>query len=127
MPTASPSTASRSLIGHTIEANLMDVVDGLATGRLELADCTPAIIALFTLGESLSPLGERIRQLEQELAQARRDADRYYLAAFNPAERAEHIRNRMDAALKAGIHTTDFDQFEAMLSAVLTPATKEAE
>ena len=101
MTTASPSTTPKHLIGSSVDEQLLSVADGLASGRIELSDCSAGIIALYALGETLSPNGERIRQLERDLAQARRDADRYYLAAFNPAERAEHIRNRMDAALDA--------------------------
>lgn len=119
MTITAPST--HPLIGHTVEQQLMDVVDGLATGRLELADCTPAIVALFSLGElaASGDLEARVRQLEHE-------NNRLYVLVHNPRERADLINRRMDAALDAGIHTTDFDQFEAMLQAALTPAHKEA-
>lgn len=76
-------------------AALLDrVLDGIVTGQIQLWEVTGAILGIYDLGYR-----QGIASQAPRIAQAEADADRYYLAAFNPAERLEAIEARMrDAA-----------------------------
>lgn len=87
------SRIPEALRGSTVEKPLDATLWDLVQGRIGLNDLTPALAGFYTLGhhDGIASCKARIARLEQ-------DADRLYVQAFNPADRAKLIRERMDNA-----------------------------
>lgn len=77
---------------------------GLADGSVQLHEVPDDVIALYWLGYEHGKAA-----LMPQLEQAKRDADRLYVAAMNPADRAAAIIARMDA-----VDTSDMTEQEAI-------------
>lgn len=76
------------------ESVLHEIFTGLALDKIQLWEISPSLMAIYELGYS-----QGIQSQAPSLAQANADADRYYLAAFNPTERLQAIEAHMrDAA-----------------------------
>jgi len=77
---------------------------GLADGSLELHEVPADVMAIYALGHDHGRAA-----LMPQLEQAQRDADRLYVAAMNPADRAAAILERMQS-----IDTSDMSEPDAI-------------
>ncbi|HEY5224961.1 MAG TPA: hypothetical protein VIJ18_18175 [Microbacteriaceae bacterium] len=82
-----------ALIGSTVEKSVDATLWKLVLGQIGLHDLTPALAAFWTLGHASG-----IASCRAQIARLENEADRLYVQAFNPKDRAKLIRERMDAA-----------------------------
>lgn len=99
------TTAEPASGGEGFDSDVLaDAWQGLADGSVQLHEVRDDVMALYWLGYEHGKAA-----LMPQLEQAQRDADRLYVAAMNPADRAAAILARMDA-----VDTTDMSEQEAI-------------
>ncbi|MFF2495846.1 hypothetical protein [Agromyces sp. NPDC058064] len=86
-----PNRARPHLIGASVEKALDGALWDLIHGRTGLHELTPALAGFYTLGHAAG-----IKSAELTIARLQFEADRLYVQAFNPADRARIIQQRMD-------------------------------
>ncbi|GAA2174865.1 hypothetical protein GCM10009846_22460 [Agrococcus versicolor] len=98
------STTSDGGAAQVEQIDLEAAWQGLVSGTLELHEVPYDVMAIYMLGVDHG----RAAMLPQ-LQQAQRDADRLYVQAMNPADRAAAILARMDA-----VDTSDMSEHDAI-------------
>lgn len=89
-PTQPPDSL---LIGYTVEKQLDAALWRLVQGDIGLHECTPALRGWYSVGHH-----DGIESCKRTILRLEADVERYYLYAFNPRDRAELIRQRIDDA-----------------------------
>ena len=97
-----PSASKRLQLSPVAEAWITDRAHDLATGQLDFWQLPTSLVDFYHVA-----FCEGMAQLAGELAQARRDADRYYAAAYGPKiapEPANYLTHAQLEQVRADIY-----------------------
>jgi len=84
LPPIRPSASKRLRLSDTAETWITDRAHELATGQLAFWELPPSLVEFYYVAFFAGR-----DTMTRELAQARRDADRYYGIAYNPAPKID--------------------------------------